>query len=398
VSIRVGIGISKNHEPKQAGYEACKRAIDKAGGEADITIVFCSVLYDQQEVIRGVREASNHAVLAGCSNATSITNDGPIKEAVSVMAIKSDSIDFSVGIGRDISNGNREAGQRVAREVKDKASGDLRSFVMFPDILAGNGAEVVRGVLDVVGENFPVVGGAASDNFKFEKTFQFLNDEVSSDSVVGVGLSGAFSMGSGVRHGWVPVGVPMKVTKSDGAIIHTIDNKPALNIYKDYFGDLSLELQEEPLASMALTYPLGIKVPDLEEYLIRSPITVVENGSITTAAEIPEGSEIRLMVGSKEKAIEAAQDAARKLMKDFEESNKKPSFVLMFNCIAREKLFGSEAKSEIDAVLEIIGNDIPLFGFYTYGEQAPLGGEIHNLAKCFPKFYNETIVMFAVGE
>ena len=149
---------------------------------------------------------------------------------------------------------------------------------------------------------------------------------------------------------------------------------------------------------MAITYPLGIKVPEIEEYLIRDPITVNEDGSITCAAEIPEGSEIRLMIGSKEKAVEAAQEAAHKMMKEFEVDKTKPKFMLMFNCIAREKLFGQKAIDEIQAVMKIVGEDVPLLGFYTYGEQAPIGGEIRNPEKINTLFYNETVVMFAVGE
>ena len=85
-------------------------------------------------------------------------------------------------------------------------------------------------------------------------------------------------------------------------------------------------------------------------------------------------------------------------MKDFKEKGSTPKFVLMFNCIAREKLFGARANDEIQAVMKIIGNEVPLLGFYTYGEQAPIGGEVHDLKKCNPRFYNETVVMLAVGE
>ncbi|MDO8537174.1 MAG: FIST C-terminal domain-containing protein, partial [bacterium] len=290
------------------------------------------------------------------------------------------------------------AGRAVAEEIKTRAPSPLRTFIMLPDVLVGNGADVVRGVLEALGEHFPVVGGAAGDDFLFEKTYQYRDGEVTSGAVAGVGLGGNFSMGIGVRHGWMPIGVPMKVTKSKGAVVFELDNRPAVSIYEDYFGAKAEELRKEPLARLAITYPLGIKIPDLDEYLIRDPITVDANGAITCAAEIPEGSEVRLMIGSKEKAIEAAEDAARKLMADFEADHAKPKFVLMFNCIAREKLFGQKANDEIQAVTSIIGKDVPLLGFYTYGEQAPMGGEIRNTEKINTRFYNETVVMFAVGE
>lgn len=399
MAIRTGVGISKENDAFKAGYEACSMAIHEAGGiTPDLVIVFSSVRYDQGELIRGVREVAPHSLMSGCSDAGEITNRGPMKESVVVMAIKSDNITFTPGLGRDVKAGPRAAGQAIAREIKEKAPAPLRTLVMFPDVLVGNGADIVRGVLDTMGAHFPMVGGAAGDDFKFEKTFEYHNGEVVSGAVAGVGFSGNFSMGIGMRHGWVPIGMPMKVTKAEGAVVHEINGRPAVSIYEDYFGENIEDLRKEPLARMAITYPLGLKIGESDEYLIRDPVTVDEKGSITCAAEIPEGSEVRLMIGSKEKAIEAAQEAARHLMHEFEIEKTSPKFILMFNCIAREKLFGQKANEEIQAVMDIVGHDVPLIGFYTYGEQAPIGGEIRDIEKIDSRFYNETMVMFGVGE
>lgn len=400
MAIFAGVGLSKNKtDSYQAGFEACKEAMEKMGGEKpDFTIAFASVVFEQSELTRGIHEASAGAAGIGCSTAGEITNEGPSEKSVIVMAIKSDQIRFINGLGADIKADARTAGQRVAKEIKEKTIDSLRTFVMLPDVLTGNGADIVRGVLDVLGENFPVVGGAAGDDFLFQKTYEYRDGEAVSGAVAGVGLSGKFSFGMGVRHGWVPIGVPMKVTKSKGAVLYELNGKPAVSIYEDYFGAEAAVLRREPLARLAITYPLGIKVPDLDEYLIRDAITVDDKGAITCAAEIPEGSEIRLMIGSKEKAIEAAQDAARHLMKEFELQKSKPRFMLMFNCIAREKLFAQKAKEEIDAIMEIVGHDVPVLGFYTYGEQAPMGGETRDTQKIHSRFYNETVVLFAVGE
>ena len=392
--------MSKNTDSYQAGYEAAKIAVDRAGGgQPDFLFAFASAIFNQPDLARGIRDGGGKAPFIGCSGAGEITNEGPNQKSVGVMAIRSDGISFYTGLGKDIKSGAREAGQAVAREVKAKADKSLRAFIMLPDVLTGNGADIVRGVLDVMGPHFPVVGGAAGDDFLFEKTYQYRDDEVTSGAVGGVGLAGKFTIGIGVRHGWVPIGLPMKVTKAKGAVLYELDGKPAVSIYEDYFGQRAEELRKEALARLAITYPLGLKIPEYEEeYLIRDPITVGADGSITCAAEIPDGSEVRLMIGSKEKAIEAAQDAARHLMKEFEIDKTEPKFVLMFNCIAREKLFAQNANDEIHAVMQIIGPDVPLLGFYTYGEQAPLGGEVRDPEKCDPRFYNETVVMFAIGE
>lgn len=403
MAITAGIGSSKNKNASQAGYEATSIALKKCGCEKpDFVVAFASSIFDQKELVSGIREASKNVPMVGCTTAGEITNDGPTKNSVAVMAIKADSIVFHTGLGADVKKSAREAGKAVAQEVQKKAEQEgepLKAFVMFPDVLTGNGADAVRGVLDVLGEHFPVVGGAPGDDFMFKKTHEYRDGEVASGAIAGVGLTGKFSMGVGVRHGWIPIGLPMKVTKSEGAVLHELDHKPAISIYEDYFGEKANELREEALARMAITYPLGLKVPEYkEEYLIRDPITVDEKGAITCAAEIPEGSEVRLMIGSKEKAIEAAQYAATHLMNNFKENNTTPKLVLMFNCIAREKLFAQKANDEIRAVMDIIGPSVPLLGFYTYGEQAPLDGETREPSKINPRFYNETVVLFALGE
>jgi hypothetical protein len=398
MSISAGVGLSKKQDSYQAGYEACGLAIERLGEKPHFTVTFASSEYDSFELIHGVRDASNNAPGIGCSTAGEITGDGPSQKSVAVMAIASDQLVFTSGLGPNIKEGPRLAGQAVARDTKNKSLESPRVFIMLPDVLSGNGAETIRGILDIFGQHFPVVGGAAADDFLFKKTYQYQDGEVVSGAVSGAGVSGRFSMGVGVKHGWVPIGHPMKVTRAEGAVVYELDNKPAIGIYEGYFGDKAKDLKDESLARIAITYPLGIKISGLDEYLIRDPISADENGAITCAAEIPVGSEVRLMIGSKERAIEAAKDAARKLMSDFSAQRSRPKFVLMFNCIARKKLFGQKAHEEIDAVMDIIGRDVPLIGFYTYGEQAPMDGEISDPKKIQSKFYNETIVMAGFGE
>lgn len=394
MSLQVSVGISEGDDSYTVGANACQDAMTKLGAEApDLAIVFASVKYDQEKMLAGVRSVSQGALLVGSSTAGEITTDGPAnKPSVAVMLMKSPEIKFYAAAGEDIKTDARLAGKKAADEVKRMAGAELKAFMMIPDVLVGNGADIVRGVLDSLGEHFPVVGGASGDDFKFVKTYQYLNDKVYSGSVIGLGLVGDFKVGIGVKHGWLPVGTAKKVTKSVGAVLHELDGQPAINIYRDYFGaEEAQKLREETLAKLAITYPLGMTVAGSDEMLIRDPITVDEKGSITCAAEIPEGSEIRLMVGSREEAVKVAKVAAEKAIEQLD--GLPPKAVIIFNCIARNKLFGERSGEEIGAIQEAVGTETPLIGFYTYGEQAPLGGEVRNINKCNPAFHNETVVI-----
>jgi len=394
MALQVSVGISEGEDSYTVGANAAQDAMAKFGVDSiDLAIVFASSKYDQEKMLAGVRSVTKDAILVGSSTAGEITTEGPAKKpSVAVMLMKSPGIKFYAAVGENIAVGPRAAGKVAADEVKRIAGEELKAFIMIPDVLAGNGADTVRGILDSLGEHFPVVGGASGDDFKFEKTYQYLNDRVYSGAVVGLGLVGDFKIGIGVKHGWLPVGSPMKVTKSEGAVLHELDGKPAINIYRDYFGaEEAKKLQEETLAKLAITYPLGMTVAGSDEMLIRDPITVDEKGSITCAAEIPEGSEIRLMIGSREEAVKVAKVAAEKAVEQLD--GLPPQAVIIFNCIARSKLFGERSGEEISAIQEAVGAETPLIGFYTYGEQAPLGGEVRNMNKCNPAFHNETVVI-----
>jgi len=114
---------------------------------------------------------------------------------------------------------------------------------------------------------------------------------------------------------------------------------------------------------------------------------------LVCAGEVPCGSEIRVMMGSKETALKAAKKAAELALGGLR--HKKADLVFIFDSVSRERLYGRKNAEEIEIVKSIFGKETPIIGFYTYGEQAPLGATIH-LGQTL--FHNETIVVFAIGE
>ena len=391
--IKAGVGRSNNPDATKAGAEACKQALSQAGNKADLIVLFSTVAYEQEKMLKGVRSVSKEIPLAGCSDFGEITTEGPVSKHVAVMALNTPDIKWTIGIGKGTNKDSFKAGKEAAEEVKKKAKAPLSLFTMFLDGLAENGAAAVRGVQEVFGKNFPIMGGSAGDDFLFKKTYQYYNDQVLSNAMVGIGFSGKFSFGVGVRHGWEPIGLPMKVTKAVGGKLIEVNNRPALSIYEDYFGRKAEELIKEPIARMAYTYPLGMSVEGSPELLIRDVVIANEKGEITCAAEIPEGSEIRLMLGDYEKAIQAAKEAAENALAQLKGT--KPKAIFVFNCVARHKLLGARTGEEIAAIQNVLGKEVPLIGFYTYGEQAPLAGILG--PECFSVFHNETMALMVLG-
>lgn len=399
MALRSAVGVSDGEDGYIVGARAAQEAITALGdAPIQLVIVFASVAYDQQKLIDGVRSVTGDALLVGTSTAGEITALGSTsRESAAVMLISSTTCTFVAAVGEHISADARAAGKRVADALRTQTPMKLVSCMIFPDSLTGNGADIIRGVEDSLGHGFSIVGGSSADDFRFEKTYQYLNGTVYSDAVVGVGILGQVHVGVGVRHGWLPVGVPRTVTKAEGSVLYEIDGQPAIRMYEDYFGAAEVaQLRRERLAQLAVRYPLGMRTGLDGDVLIRDPLTVRDDGAIVCAAEVPQGVEIQLMLGNQDEAIRVAEDAALDACSYLPE--KKPEAVIMFSCISRYKLLGAQTDAEITAVQKIIGKDTPLIGFYTYGEQAPHSGEICAIDACNTVFHNGSIVMCALAE
>lgn len=393
--IKAAVGLSQNvTDHRGAAADAAREAILRLDGQKpSILFAFSSIQYDQEDVLAGIKRVAPDTPVVGGSAAGEITSWTTVYDGVNVMAVVSDQMSFSTGYSTGVSKNSFQAGAEAAKSVIGNNGGkkpDL--FVMLPDGMTGNGADLVEGAKSVLGENFPIIGGSLGDDYRFEKTYEYYRDKVLTDAMVGVGLSGDFSFGFGIRHGWEPVGLPLKVTKADGVTLQEVDYKPALMVYEEYFGKDAVELVQEPLARMAYTYPLGLAVEGSDELLIRDPVIANKKGEITMAAAIPEGTTIRLMIGDRDAAIAAAKTAAKIALGQLE--GREPRFILMFNCMARNKLLGVRCQEENQTVQNAIGVRVPMVGFYTYGEQGPLLGKKDTPAY----FHNETMTLLVIGE
>lgn len=339
-------------------------------------------------MLKGVGSVSKEITLVGCSDCGEITRERPLSKHVVVMVLNTD-VNFTIRVGKGTDKNSFKTAKEVAEEIKKKTKKPISLFIMLLDGLAENGAAAAKGIQEVFRENLPIVGGSAGDDFLFKKTYEYLNNEVLINAVVGVGFSGKFSFRVGVRHGWEPIGLPTKVIKAKRGKLIEVNNRPALSIYEDYFGKKVEELIKKSIARIAYTYPLGISVEGGSELLTRDVIITNEKGKINCAAEMPEGLEVRLIVGDPDKAIQTAREAAEKALAQLK--GVKPKVIFVFDCIARKKLLGPRIGEEILAIQNVLGKDVPLIGFYTYREQAPFCGILGS--KCLSVFHNATIVL-----
>ena len=122
------------------------------------------------------------------------------------------------------------------------------------------------------------------------RTFQLYGDRVLTDTVVAAGIASDAPLGIGVRHGWRRVGEPMLVTAGAGNRVHSLDDRPALDAYLERLGVVAPgNGDQEWLARLVLTHPLGLGRPGGEER-----VRFINGGdfaerSLSCMAEVPQG-------------------------------------------------------------------------------------------------------------
>ncbi len=396
MSVELGIGVSTLGDVYEAGKQAAEQVVSHlAGRRPHLTLVFSSIRFADPRLLKGIRSVAGDGPLIGCTDAGGISTSGPKRRSVTVVGLVAHSGFFVTALGRHVSHHPLAAGQALAKSLKRNLQ-DAKALLLFPDGLTSHTSDVLSGVRKVLGIELPIVGGAAADDFFFQKTFQFFNDEILTDSVPAALFCGDIAVGIGVRHGWLPLGRERHVTRSSGHIIYQLDNEPAVSIYEDYLGIKREELMEEPLAHVAMSYPLGTEIPGRTEYLLRDAIRVGRAGSLVCTGDMPEGSTVRLMIGGHESALEAAQQAAYEAAEQV--GRRRLKGALVFASVARQKMLGSEFQGEIDVIRDALGGSgVRMGGFYTYGELAPATPPAQAPEHARHLFHNESVVVMALG-
>ena len=394
MTIEAGIGVGLGKDPLQSTVEAIRQARRNISSEKiDLAFVFTSAELAHPNILKTINDLLGATAIVGCSGAAIISNQGIFQHGIAIMLVSlPEGIHFNIGYTKDIvTKGSLPAGEELGEKLLYGFRNIHRNLsLIFSDGLMKDKTNFLYGLQEKLGQSFPLVGACASDNKLFLKTYVYFDREVSSNAACGLLFGGKLNFGLGIKHGWKPLGKPRYVTKSDTDILYKIDDAPAAKIYEEYL-DCNLTELKKQLKHISVLYPIGIHLPGEDEYLLRNVMSVQEDGSLILQGEIAEGAQIRLMIGTKESCLTATKEAVDEAKKGLQ--NQRSDFVLVFDSISRYILLGRQASRELQIIKEGLGQDTPIIGIYTYGEQAPLKAVDYH-GKTY--FHNQTITVLAM--
>ena len=249
-----------------------------------------------------------------------------------------------------------------------------------------NGSQLTKGMSTFSNNNLLITGGLCGDDERFEKTLASYNENPKEGEIVAIGFYGeTLEITFSIHGGWTPFGPERIVTKAEDNTLYELDGKPALDLYKTYLGD-----KAKDLPGAALLYPLNVTSKNEKQPLVRSILNINEDeNTVILAGDIPENSKVQLMMTNVDNIANASERAAKQAL---EFRINKPEIAFLVSCIGRKLVLDQRVEEEIEEVIEVLGEDTAICGFYSYGEIAPFHGEM----AC--QLHNQTMTITLISE
>lgn len=319
-------------------YENGNRLVQIFGGSGNTKQIM--------SIAAAAGEIENSCVI-GCTSAGEIL-EGEILEGSVVVSIA----DFEFSHVKSFFFSGNDMVHAADEIIKNIITEDTKGLIIFSDGLKSDG----QALITRLGEAAPhvlIAGGKAADDYSYSKTFVFTDKELADCGVVCAALSGEeLILHTDYLFNWEAVGEMMTVTRSERGRVYTINNTPAVEIYRRYLGhEVAESLPDAGMEFPLIFFRRGIDVA-------RSPLAKFDDGSVLFAGDIEEGCKVRFGFGNLEFA-----DSGSHI--NYDAMNGVPvECIFVYTCSGRRFFIRYGMETEI-RLLASMGSSA---GFFTYGE------------------------------
>jgi hypothetical protein len=378
---------------KRGVQECLESARGDAYSNADLLIFHASIGHDFQDMVDEAKRLAptSRIVAASCCGVVGKEGVSESMKDMALMALKGN--EFAVANCDGINGQNSfEKCLAMANDLKSQQPGINMLYFLGSGIDIAND-QCIAAFEQVFGKDVTIFGATSSDNMKGHVSYQAVDQVVTEHGAYVVGFSDpSLKVETQATHGFVAVGEPLVVTKSDGHIIKELNGKPA---WSEYIHRLGLTADATCGDSIPIG-ALGEKLsPELaKEYGNNHILRVVTKhvgDDMYYATECKEGTELWLTTRDEDLIF----SEMNRLVQDVKNRMGGKDAVAVFHadCLARGRfLFNRIIKEELVGAMQfpfyVDGACPPWLGMYGFGEFARLGGE--------NEYHNYTTALYVI--
>jgi hypothetical protein len=341
--------------------------------------------FDDGTIYQQMRSSFSQAIIAGCSSGGHIGDGRVLDSGATGLALKFDATQLklaSVPIGS--SEQSFDVGCNLGNAL---SSPDLSGIFLLSEGVDVNGDDLLAGLSSVIGSHVVVGGGLAADGVRFKKTRVSANCMPVTNLVAAVGFYGdKILLQSHFHGGWKRTGTHMKISLSKNNVVYDFDDQSALRVYESQLG---FEAKNLPMSG--LRFPILVSDPlRSRKPLVRTLLGIDrETECLTFAGNVPTGWDAEIMRADLSDLIDAAGQVASEMMSN---NLPEPEASILVSCIGRRLVLDSKTDLEVAKMRDILPKNMPIIGFYSYGEFA------QSKDKRTTHLLNQAITSFSMSE
>jgi len=337
------------------------------GFKPTLAIVFISIKQDRIAVCDLLNQ--NNIDIIGATSSGEFVNGHQSEGEIVIMLFDINRNDYCI-LFEDI--GERSIGDATSSMVRNAFQKfEKPAFILLSTLIRSDGSlldgeGMVQYIEKLAGPNISMFGGMAGDDTSFTGTWIFTQDNFTDYGMTALVLNEAKIELHGLAFsGWKPMGVSRTATKSEGNLLYTIDDRPALEMYLQYLGqkESSKDDQIEFFERVGIHYPFQIERENREPKMCNPIGYDKEKQALICESDVVQGSRLRFSTPPDFDIIDTVIKKADELKN---ETHAEAEALLIFSCAGRLSALGPMAQEENEGLYQVW--NAPMAGFYTYGE------------------------------
>lgn len=352
----------------ETAVQATDQALSQVGRHPiSLAIVVASQDFPVRDIVSGVTGLLSDTPLFGFSSPAQISTGNIDQRSIVVALLAGDQVEAEsnwwseVGVENPFSSGQ-------PLHALCTSHPEINTLLVAADLHNQDSESMIQ---TIPNGQFNLAGCLAGGYHSSERSFQIGGSHFGQHGLAAVALSGKISTAVSSEHDWQSVGVYSRITHSTGKVIHTLDGLSAADKYAQVFGYSVKDWKYPPLNHLVRLYPLGVEPdeanPNGEPPLrIHSPQKIDADGNLLMDRRLNKGRTAFFLVSSIEQCVSAARRAAEQALSML--AGAEPILALVFADVAWQMMLPAQPGSEIQAVREVIGANVPIIGGYTYGQ------------------------------
>lgn len=370
----------KSTEEIQSAFQKCLGNDFKP----TLAIVFISIKQDRESICEMLHKEDIR--IFGSTTAGEFISPEISEGGIAIMLLDINPAYFEIAFMDTGDSSAYEAAKQFGEEGKNIFTNP--AFIISSGWLQTDGEQIVKGIEDGFGGEPTVFGGMAGDDLTLREPVVFTYRKSSTRGLVAIIIDQDKIDITGIATcGWKPIGITKTVTRSEGNVVYTIDDQPALDLVVKYLGlNLDNEISGKMVVSLGAYYPLQLEREDAPPVMRSAMLGNKEDRSLICAGTVPQGAKVRFSLPPDFDVIDTVVNECTDLKDD---AHKNADAVIMFSCISRYLSFGVMTSEEIERVMKVW--NAPFIGFFCYGEFGKSRRGKH-------EFHNNTCCVVALRE